>query len=107
MAEDYMLTTIDNEWNPFTHFSEWYERDRALGYNTLGLLASFALSDYENDENDEKETDKAIATICNDPFLGSFYIKVTKDGFEKLKKERKKQLETEKDKNRRISDENA
>lgn len=33
------LTTVDNNWNPFTQFSEWYNEDVNLGYNTCGLLA--------------------------------------------------------------------
>ncbi len=89
MIEEYMLTTVDNKWNPFTHFREWYEYDSRMGYNTLGLLANFALSDYENDQNDQIETNKAIDTICQDPFLGSFFRKVTKESFKELEKEQK------------------
>jgi hypothetical protein len=36
-----MLTTVDNPWNPFTHFEEWLNFDQAHGYNTNGLLARF------------------------------------------------------------------
>lgn len=34
-----MLTTIDNPYNPFTHFREWYIYDVKQGYNTCGLIA--------------------------------------------------------------------
>ena len=37
-----MLTTVDNPWNPFTNYSEWYAFDRTQGYNTPGLLARIA-----------------------------------------------------------------
>lgn len=34
------LTTVDNKWNPFTQFSEWYNEDvHVLNYNTCGFLA--------------------------------------------------------------------
>jgi hypothetical protein len=53
---DYMLTTIDNPWNPFTHYDEWYAWDRDHGYDSPGLLArianvSFELSDSDNDQS--------------------------------------------------------
>lgn len=34
------LTTIDNPWNPFTHFSEWYKEDLMSGYNTSAVYAN-------------------------------------------------------------------
>ena len=89
MAEEYMLTTVDNKWNPFTQFKEWLNYDNSMGYNTLGLLANFALSDYENAENDQNETNKAVDTILMDPFLGSFYRKVTRESFKATKDEKK------------------
>jgi len=38
MDEEYMLSTIDNPYNPFTAFDEWYAWDTRAGYHTLGLL---------------------------------------------------------------------
>lgn len=32
---EYCPTTIDNPWNPFTQYTEWYAMDMALGYHTL------------------------------------------------------------------------
>lgn len=51
----YMLTTVDNPIDPFTDFSGWYNRDLALGYDTMGLLARVAavpsdLSDMDREE---------------------------------------------------------
>lgn len=37
-----MLTTVDNPWNPGTHWEEWNEYDNRKGYNTNGLLAKFS-----------------------------------------------------------------
>ena len=37
-----MLTTVDNPWNPFTNYDEWYAFDNAKGYDTPSLLARLA-----------------------------------------------------------------
>ena len=34
-----MITTIDNPYNPFTNFDEWYEYDESKGYCTSGYLS--------------------------------------------------------------------
>ena len=34
-----MITTIDNPYNPFTQFDEWYAFDEGKGYCTSGYLA--------------------------------------------------------------------
>jgi hypothetical protein len=39
MSEEFMLTTVDNPYNPFTHFNEWYAFDIAKGYHTCSYLA--------------------------------------------------------------------
>jgi hypothetical protein len=56
-TEDIMLTTIDNPWNPFTHWDEWREYDEAAGYYSLALLARVAVS---SDELSEADQDLAI-----------------------------------------------
>ena len=38
-----MVTTVDNPWNPFTHFAEWYQFDTMAGYNTPAYLARVAV----------------------------------------------------------------
>jgi hypothetical protein len=37
--EEYMLTTYDNPYDPFTQWDEWYAWDMRAGYHTPGLLA--------------------------------------------------------------------
>lgn len=70
LLPDFMLTTIDNPFNPFTNFDEWYAWDESKGYQTCGLLArvskfSSALS-YEDQKIDAQ---LAIDTVLNsDPF---------------------------------------
>lgn len=36
---EYMLSTSDNPYNPFTQFREWFAFDIANGYNTCSYLA--------------------------------------------------------------------
>ncbi len=45
--EEYMLTTEDNPYNPFTNFDEWYAFDTQKGYNTCGYLARVSFTSSE------------------------------------------------------------
>ena len=53
---EYMLTTYDNPFNPFTRFDEWYAYDVANGYNTSAFLARVAFV-----SNDLSEAEQALA----------------------------------------------
>lgn len=53
---EYMLSTVDNPWNPFTHFDEWRAFDEAAGYHTSSFLARIVRS-----SDDLSEADQAIA----------------------------------------------
>lgn len=60
-----MLTTVDNPWNPATHWDEWIAFDIEKGYNTNGLLARFTNSPDTWSDNDqmfeiEDEMDRII-----------------------------------------------
>ena len=39
MQDSTLLTTVDNPYNPFTHWQEWYNYDVENGYHTCSLLA--------------------------------------------------------------------
>lgn len=61
---DYMLTTTDNPYNPFTHFEDWYKFDMINGYNTCGYLAnSCFISDKFGDAVNDEETYRAMNEI--------------------------------------------
>jgi hypothetical protein len=55
MAE-FMLTTVDNPFDPFAEFDEWLEYDQLMGYNTPSLLDRIAKV-----SNDLSEADQAQA----------------------------------------------
>lgn len=77
MAVQCMLTTIDNPYDPFEQFDEWYQYDNDKGYNTCGYLDRVA--DLPNDLSDEEAkiaTERAIDTIILNDFM-NIYKKVT------------------------------
>lgn len=56
MSDEFLLTTIDNPYNPFKDYEAWLSWDMKAGYDTSGFLArmaaySSALSDAEQEEN--------------------------------------------------------
>ena len=60
-SKDYMLTTYDNPFNPFTEFEAWYKEDMILGWDTCGLLARTAVT--TNDDSDEIYDEEVYAAM--------------------------------------------
>jgi hypothetical protein len=61
------VTTMDNPYDPFTHWEEWYLFDINAGYNTCARLASvtfigYALSEAETYRIIEQGIDRLIKT---------------------------------------------
>lgn len=50
---EYMLTTVDNPFDPFTMFDEWLAYDTRMGYNTPSFLARIAKVSDELSEPDQ------------------------------------------------------
>lgn len=50
---EYMLTTVDNPFDPFTQFNEWWTWDTTSGYNTAALLGRIAKTSDEMSEADQ------------------------------------------------------
>lgn len=70
-----MLTTVDNPFNPFTQFDEWYAFDIQHFYNTLGLVARFAaFAEDLSDDELEAENQNAIARILAIDFENKYKI---------------------------------
>lgn len=74
-----MLTTIDNPYNPFDDFDNWYKFDMDHGYGTCSYLARIArTSDQLTDKENEREIERAIDEIIKYDFLNQ-YVKVKQD----------------------------
>lgn len=76
-----MLTTIDNPYNPFTHYDEWFNYDSAKGYDTPNYLAR--MTDYSmalGDPDIEMLTNFAIDDIVELNVL-NIYRKVTAESW--------------------------
>jgi len=74
--DTYLLSTIDNPYNPFTHFDEWYAWDAESGYHTPSYLARVTrTSDELSDTDQELAIQYAIDEIVEMNVLG-VYVKV-------------------------------
>jgi len=63
------LTSIDNPYDPFTHWEQWYLFDMNAGYNTCGRLASVtflseSMTNKEQNEALEEGMELLIKTGC-------------------------------------------
>lgn len=84
---EYMLTTVDNPFNPFTRFEEWLQFDMISGYNTLSFLDRIVKTSYELSEPDQElAIQHAIDEIVTENVSG-VWRKVTRESFNELQKE--------------------
>lgn len=72
-----MLTTVDNPYDPFTQFDEWYRFDTQSGYHTSALLARIVrTSDELSDADQSVAIELAIDEIVRENVSG-MHRKVT------------------------------
>lgn len=70
---EYMLTTVDNPYDPFTQWDEWFAWDLNAGYHTSGLLARIARVPDDLTEGEEHlAIQQAIDEIVQENVLGVF-----------------------------------
>lgn len=73
-----MVTTVDNPWDPFTQFTEWYQYDVNAGYHTSSLLARVVVTSNELSEADRlSAVNVAVEEIVAENVLG-IYKKVSR-----------------------------
>lgn len=78
---DYMLTTIDNPYNPFDEFDSWLMFDKENDYNTCEYLARIAkLAQDFSTKEEETEIERAMDEIVIMNPLG-IYKKVTRKDY--------------------------
>jgi hypothetical protein len=76
---EYMLTTVDNPFDPFTRFDEWFAYDLRAGYHTAALLGRVANSSDEMSDADQSlALQNAIDEIVKENVTG-MYTKVARD----------------------------
>lgn len=87
MADDvsdveYALTTVDNPFDPFTQFTQWYAFDTTRGYHSAELLARVARSsDDLSDADQHAAIQSAIDEIVTENISG-MHRKVARTGGE-------------------------
>ena len=77
MDNNYMLTTSDNPYNPYTDWDQWYAFDVAAGYHTSAYLARIVKTSHDLSEEDQ---DLAITQGIDDILelnLSGKHIKVS------------------------------
>lgn len=80
-TELYMLTTVDNPFNPFTEWDDWYTFDASKGYHTPGLLARLTVDAEELSDADQTlAVQLAVREIARENVLGIYKV-VTEDSF--------------------------
>ena len=67
MSKEVRITTVDNPYDPFTEWNDWYMYDLQQGYGTCERLASITatsdqLSDQENFETVEESIEELMKT---------------------------------------------
>lgn len=68
---DYMLTTYDNPFDPFTEWDQWYSWDQTAGYHSPGLLDRVARTSDELSEADQhRAVQEAILEIVRENISG-------------------------------------
>ena len=82
--KEFRLTTVDNPFDPFTQFDQWFQFDVQKGYNSCAYLARISRT---SEELTEKENNQQIEKAINDiivldPF--NIYKKVSREVEETL-----------------------
>lgn len=74
-----MLTTIDNPFDPFTQFEDWFQFDESKGYHSCAYLGRIAKTSTSMSDSDYAlEVERAIDEIVKrDPLM--IYRKATRD----------------------------
>lgn len=78
MSSTCAITTIDNPYNPFEQFAQWFLFDVEKGYNSCAYLGRIArTSDQLSEEENNSEVERAIDEIIKYDFK-NIYKKVVK-----------------------------
>lgn len=74
------LTTVDNPYDPFKQFKEWFLFDVEKGYNSCGYLGRVAhTSDQLSEQENDIEVERAIDEIIKYDFQNIYKKVVLQD----------------------------
>ena len=77
-TKDYLLTTIDNPYNPWTNWDQWYDYDQRMDYCTCSYLARvMSVTDAMTDVELDREYEFAMDEIIKYDVIGH-YSKIKK-----------------------------
>lgn len=83
-AEIYMLTTVDNPFDPFTQWQEWFAFDESNGYHSCSLLARVTItSDELSDVDQDLAIQQAIDEVVRENVSG-MHRKVSRSNVKSL-----------------------
>lgn len=99
MEQQYLLTTLDNPYNPFVDFTSWYMFDCEKGHNTSSRLARIANLNSEMTQKErDNEMERAMNLIVKFDFE-DLYVKGTEEQIEKWLKNNKNNKNNKNSKN--------
>lgn len=79
MSKQFMLTTIDNPFDPFEQFDDWFRFDKEKGHDSCERLDRIAkFTDDMTDIEINRETERAIDEIIQYDFR-NVYKKASKE----------------------------
>ena len=81
--EECLISTIDNEWDPFDNFAEWYSRDQELArqQNRRSAAGYMAIIASVAEDVSDKEYNQVISDAIDEILalnLSGTFIKVTR-----------------------------
>jgi len=77
--EEYMLSTVDNPYNPFEQWDEWLAYDLAMGHHTCEYLARVSVNSTNLSESSQQYYDNiAMKQIVSEDPIG-IYIMISKN----------------------------
>lgn len=73
IEKDYRLTTLDNPFDPFENFVDWYSYDMEKGYNCCGYVDRIAhVTDDMSQKESSLEIERAIDEIIEKNPLSNY-----------------------------------
>jgi hypothetical protein len=84
---EFLLSTKDNPFNPYTQWNEWYAYDERMGYHTSGLLARIVIGTDDLFEEDQKAAYAEAADFIIENLNKDFYVKIPRPSDVEAEKE--------------------